>query len=646
VQGRYKMLASFTNAAIVNRFFANAIEIRALNYTTHDVQRCDMRSLQSTANVTSAGNNNNNVGLNGINITSNVYDNTQVLNNSIFNHFSGINVFCNLGGTTATSFGNIAIRNNTIKNINVTTNPTAFVASAINVGMTLGSGASVPLPVKSVNIDNNVMCNVPTSAGVGVYEGINISGFSLSNVSATVTNNNITLVADPNATSANITHSGIRSSNNGFSTISHVVSGNTVRGINTTGTNPNSRVVNFELTSLSNSFVECNRSVTGYTGFKFIGRNLGTSWNRNIMDDAGSSHFYNFHLSNSSIGAQGSTTTSMDNRYGTVTGFHTNVTGLPTALLGSPFFVRNLAPFVPTNNSILPIGATYTAVGAVTPIATTVATNNCTPLPPAAIVQSVPTPSSIAQMMDIANSQVNYGVDSPLHKWLAQYVLYKTLANDIASQNANATLSNYYINGATTTIRNLVAIEDYLTQGNTVTANALLGTIIPTNVPEQNYKSFYLAYIAYINNTMTLTDMETFKNMALGCPMQNGLIVFNARTMYNMLNPAQFTMYANNCAGVSNKKEDYTEEMQLNTNGYVVYPNPTNNGFFISQGSKLNADLKVELLDITGKKVFSQECIYTGKDCYFNASISSGIYIVRILNKNTNEVSNIKLQIN
>jgi hypothetical protein len=70
-------------------------------------------------------------------------------------------------------------------------------------------------------------------------------------------------------------------------------------------------------------------------------------------------------------------------------------------------------------------------------------------------------------------------------------------------------------------------------KGNTTSASSLLATIFPANIIETNYKDFHLAYMAFVNNTMTVQDKETIRLLALGCPEANGGIVFNARAMHN-----------------------------------------------------------------------------------------------------------------
>jgi Secretion system C-terminal sorting domain len=78
---------------------------------------------------------------------------------------------------------------------------------------------------------------------------------------------------------------------------------------------------------------------------------------------------------------------------------------------------------------------------------------------------------------------------------------------------------------------------------------------------------------------------------------------------------------------------------------YLVYPNPASDGFYIKQGSAAGANLTVELYDMTGKKVMTQHCTYSGQDCYFYTNLSDGTYVVRITNEATQKHETTKLLI-
>jgi Secretion system C-terminal sorting domain len=631
---RYKLATSFTDTNIVNRFFNNFMNISAFQYTNLDIQRCDMRSVTPGFGT-------------GISIATTQNNNSSILKNKIFNLRQGIGYYYPMGIVPVASLGNVLIQNNIINRINVTNTAANFTALGIEAAVTMASGSSLST-LSTINIDANKLN--------GVYHGIDISGLNMPNMLSIAQNNDITLLPDPNAAipSWGGTYAGIRSSING-SNFTHTILANTVRGIANTNTLANSRVVNFELTGNTNSNIRCNRSVTGYSGFTFRGTHTNTVWRNSITNDATSSHWYIFNLAGN-IGDQGTLTTCHDNNFGTINGAtgsgHTNVSA-PFTACNNRIFTRPISGgtvFIPAtnqgfnnvnyNNSTCP----GVALPATSPVPTL---STCTPPPPLPVAPSgTPSASSQAQMNAIALNQITYTTNQALNKWLADHTLYHTLANDIASRNANATLSAFYNTGATTNIKNLIAIEDLLTQGNTSAANALLGGIVPINIPEQNYKNFYGAYINYINNTLTTTDNETIRNLALGCPGNNGLVVFNARVMDRILNPEVLTFYANNCPGTSNKKEDTEITEQSNqTDIYTVYPNPASNGFYI-KALEPQGTIHIKVVDLQGKIVLSQTCTLGDKPCFVAANLVNGIYIVNIVNNETNTKYHTKLEIN
>jgi hypothetical protein len=264
---------------------------------------------------------------------------------------------------------------------------------------------------------NEKLLNIEANTLNGVYEGINISNFKISNVSTLAFNNNITLMADPIALSTvPITHFGIRTSNNGFS---HGISTNTVRGNASTNALANTKVINFEMTSNVNSTVVCNRSTIGYTAFKFLdysaGPNPDKNWVRNITDDAKSAHHWILHIQNSRLGDQGSSTASNDNRFGllgtSIGAGQTMVTTIPAC--SSRIWVRSNStslPFKPQINvGVFPVwynltNCTGTSTDALPLISNPPSLIACQPNPPQ--MPLFPSSSGIALMNNVATTQV------------------------------------------------------------------------------------------------------------------------------------------------------------------------------------------------------------------------------------------------
>ncbi len=96
----------------------------------------------------------------------------------------------------------------------------------------------------------------------------------------------------------------------------------------------------------------------------------------------------------------------------------------------------------------------------------------------------------------------------------------------------------------------------------------------------------------------------------------------------------EFRIYGNKHATLSN------EDITLENNILILYPNPTSNSFSLSKEVQ-----EVSVFDITGKQVkqFTKNVIR--KNSYFVADLNKGIYFVKI-KENTNKISTKKLIIN
>jgi hypothetical protein len=145
---------------------------------------------------------------------------------------------------------------------------------------------------------------------------------------------------------------------------------------------------------------------------------------------------------------------------------------------------------------------------------------------------------------------------------------------------------------------------------------------------------------------LSIAENETIRLLALGCPANDGMVVFNARVLYNVLNPELVNFYANNCAGTSNKKDDAETTEQCNQSDmYTVYPNPASTGFYIN-ALEPQGTIQIKVVDLQGKIVISQTCTLGDKPCFVAANLANGIYIVNIVNNDTNTKHHAKLEIN
>lgn len=74
-----------------------------------------------------------------------------------------------------------------------------------------------------------------------------------------------------------------------------------------------------------------------------------------------------------------------------------------------------------------------------------------------------------------------------------------------------------------------------------------------------------------------------------------------------------------------------------------VYPNPASFGFNLKSNCKENCEVKVEVLTITGQKLFEKNCDLLAGNCFINTHLTSGTYMVKITKIETMETITQKL---
>ncbi len=152
----------------------------------------------------------------------------------------------------------------------------------------------------------------------------------------------------------------------------------------------------------------------------------------------------------------------------------------------------------------------------------------------------------------------------------------------------------------------------------------------------------------YDLGSVDLVDTENFDLPTVNSPLSitvpadavSGTTIMRVATIYSQPDPPYF--YPTACGVNSDGEvEDYAinviaplsvGENAFGENGFIVYPNPSNEGM-INLTLRTSEDVKIDLFDITGRKVISQS--NTNNSNEFSktlnlSSLSSGVYLLNV----------------
>jgi hypothetical protein len=226
--------------------------------------------------------------------------------------------------------------------------------------------------------------------------------------------------------------------------------------------------------------------------------------------------------------------------------------------------------------------------------------------------------------------------------------LYRALRADSTLMATSPVLQNFYVSSQTTVRETLASIDDKLSDGNIISSQNDVTALNPQNNIEANYKVFYSSYLNYLNDTLSSTDSTNILTLANGCPTVDGAIVYNARALYNSIYSVveQFT---DNCTSSAqgSRLGNFSGVQKWDADkkpfDAIMYPVPSSGDVNISPIGIIEGNLKVIVLDITGKVVFDKALQITNGLCNFKLNLNTGTYLVKIINSNTNESINKKL---
>lgn len=625
---RARVIAGTPTGLFNNKFFDCNRGINSSNYFENIFKFCDVRSTQFASMSNQRGKDGFFVITNRfrvIDMSDNKFYNIEnaVTFNAIFGAYNINGVFLSppLGGQYS---GQVNVdRNEIAPHLPTYTIVSEFVRSAIVLGNSIASTIQV-IPGNTVTSSSNNISKV--------HKGILTTSWFRKNI---ITNSNIiTLVTDPFSGTA--VQYGVQHTNNsGATTYGSSINGNSVTG---TGIFTNSNVRGIYTARCNDERVACN-FVNGTThGIQFASGHLNTKFDNNSMTN----HMYGYVLSNNGIiGIQGSLSSPADNAWsGAWTGFNFKTATLSfSSAQFSKMYVRNGGLFNPNGSGFT--STTYGTDDYFNPGTLLYVPTTTPPSLGCAIIVGggggggMPG-SAIALLEDIAQDNISHANNDAETKYINKNQLYRLLKADPSLTSSSVVLQNFYIASIPTVRETFANIEDDIASGDLVNGQSKTNALAPVNLIEDNYKTFFNAYLKYQTDTILSGDSIAIVNMANACPFTDGDVVYQARVLYNSIYRTNI-YFEDNCPEVSERNFNQVKNTTTSAFDVLLYPNPNTGDFslvpFISDIKELN----IRVIDVNGRIVYEKTIDSGDRIFNFNLDSPNGIYMVVVSNPVTNE---------
>lgn len=647
ITNRRLKVTGASSTTFINKFFDCCRAINTSNIFEHIITDCDLRStaayyLLPTIPINPIGNM-------GVNIVTPQYRNVNVSGNHLYNISNGIIFTADVGYyavggplSLGRYGGQIDFNNNEIRAaLPSQTISTQFVNVAISINdiMTSTSGYSVyTIPSTSICANTNTISDV--------WNGITQSNFGQQ--PATVWNNTITLVNQPNSLATPPVQSGVCNNQlvNGF------IYRNTISGPSTYTTQMKAITTSMNSTLT----VKCNTTSQTTRGIEFNSSQANTVF----WDNAMSSHTNGLTLDNSGIiGTQGSSTIPTDNQWTgtwTVPNYKTVTYLSASSATNSRLYIRFATGSYDPNGSGNTTGVLgtdnycYSCTGnALVNITGSPSARTCpsTPLCPTCRgSQQVELIASNELLLEqLVNNKILYRKSTPELEYMNQLYVYRQLKSKPKTKNqslGNSALNLFYNNVARTNIGVLDDIEFDLLNADYSSAKTKIAALTPTNAIETNYKNYYAAYINSKEGNFSSIDSINLTSLANGCPFTDGGVVYQARALYNVAFDT-YRLFYDICVtgGEAQRLLNDSEQKNISTINFSrIFPNPTNGLLNVEvSNAKDKEEISIDVFDITGKSVYSSKQVLNNKTVVLDPDLSSGTYLIKVkLNDGTTDV--------
>lgn len=570
-------------------------------------------------------------GRNGIYVTTPDYRRVNINQNYVTNVRNGIifnSGYVLKGKIAVQRRGNATVDNNVLRaNYSTPTN------QALNTAIATDNINPCPSCIQDINIGipNTFSVSVSNNKIFNAFSGITASNWDVPN---NASNNTITLRVSPNSSA---TQFGIAHNN----CARDIVNNNTITGFNVT----RQTVYAIWLRDNNLQTVTCNNTSTTFEGFRFQGAQNLTLWEHNSMR----SHRRGMHLNNTVIGQQGTSTRPINNVWeaqgngwsgiNRQTYVTTNQTS--TNAINSRLFVRNNTLNKPSNNDANLAGQQYglnsiiNASGFNFRICQLILGPVVGPVRNWFNLVSTPVVGRNT-LVKLAYDSISYLNFEPSLRQNAKRQVYKLLAEDADLSTNDVDLQQFYNQQNTSNIGKFEQIEQALFNANTSQAQQLQQNLSAQTLVDDNTKNFYNLYLKVIDSTFTNMEDTALLQLANACPDKDGLVVFQARAMYNALHSTYY-QFEDNCEEVKasrmSQQEDNNSQFMENSvfNSLAVYPNPNQGNFTIHFEEANTQKLNLKIYDVNGRLVFIQnEVLLEGLDLPIHTNLKTGIYLLQV----------------
>jgi hypothetical protein len=567
----------------------------------------------------------------GILATGNRFKKYEVINNLFQNYSTGIWLSATPGALNVPGlppngelWGYVAIHNNWFSQSSVfMPSVNGYMTHGVFIENTIGK-------VKYITLSQQSAISVKFNWFDRVQRGVWIRNIMAPALGKSVGSNTLVMVSDP---TGGLPQFGIAVEN-----VQTVLSA--VNNFSGFTINPSFSCAGTYYAMSSNSSVGCNSLTTFPRGSEFAGLNLAMRWRDNTLNDMSRG----MQLSNvGNIGQQGSFNLPSDNywvnspsqwtgsRYNTWVDVSSNATNSKIVRRTTP------AMFNPTNN-----GDPFNTTGTYAISANLINGNNsapttCVPFTPP-INTGTNSFSKSSQAHAILNGTAQYPpAQSAVTDEINRILIYRELCLDTTMRNC-ASFAPAYTTMQGQVFGLLSSIEDTLEAGHISAGSAMLSSFSPSTAIQTNYKRFYQLYISWLDTTLSGQDSTDLTALAQMCPFIDGPIIYNARTLYNLVNGKLEIFNDDGCiqsgegGGGSRfitRPGKEADEDEQTISEIHVFPNP-NDGIMTLLIPESKKNVVIRIFDVSNRLVFSSNKRPNGKPVTVDTQLLNGVYFLHV----------------